>query len=47
MLPKPKHKGEKNVESALANSVCFMVLKKPTYLNSPIARKIKMEGIDQ
>lgn len=40
-----KQRGENILESAFANSVFFIFLKKPTYLNSPIARIPKIVGI--
>jgi hypothetical protein len=46
-IPIIKHKGANHFESALANSVFFIFLKNPTYLKSPIALKIKIEGIIQ
>ncbi len=43
--PITKHKGEKNFESARPKSVVLIFLKTPTYLKSPIERKIKIDEI--
>jgi hypothetical protein len=42
-----KQRGENNFVSSLPNDVFFTLLKKPMYLNSPIALKRKIAGIIQ
>src|SRR6218665_1110470 len=46
-MAKKRHKGEKNKESLLPNSVSLMLLKKPIYLKSPIARKTNISVVAQ